>query len=320
MMRFVLVIPSGENSPLAITGVSTIFNLAKRHGLSLHFQIVSAQDSKTIDCGYLNLTADAHIDEDLNPDIIILPSVVGDPEASLALNAHLVSWLDAMRKRRSKIASLCTGAYLLAKTGLLDGMEASSHCQAIPDLQKRFPRVNWLPEKIITDTKGLYTSGGTLSSFNLIVYLLAKYFDRQTAHQIARFIQIDYPRSSQKPFFIVSNQKNHGDELILNIQNYLEEHAASFVNLDTLSWDFGLSRRSLNRRFKAATGDTPRTYIQRIKVEQVKQWLESENSSISEVIQRIGYSDEKAFRALFKKMSGCTPSEYQKKFNQLYTA
>jgi len=320
MMRFVLVIPNGENSPLAITGVSTIFALARRHGLPLRFRIVSAQDSKTIDCGYLNLTADAHIDDDLNPDVIILPSVVGNPESSLSLNTHLVSWLRDMRKKQTKIASLCTGAYLLAKTGLLDGMEASSHCQAIPDLQKRFPRVKWLPEKIITDAKGLYTSGGTLSSFNLLIYLLAKYFDRQTAHHIAQFIQLDYPRASQRPFFIVSNQKNHDDELILRIQDYLEEHAATFVNLDTLSWNFGLSRRSLNRRFKAATGDTPRTYIQRIKVEQVKQWLESENLSIAEAIQRIGYTDEKAFRALFKRMSGCSPSEYQKKFNQLYAS
>ena len=104
------------------------------------------------------------------------------------------------------------------------------------------------------------------------------------------------------------------DDQILRVQQFLEQHADQFINLDEMALHVGMSRRSLNRRFKAATGDTPRTYINRIKVEQVKQWLESEDVTIAEAVQRIGYKDEQAFRGLFKKMTGMLPSQYQYRF------
>ena len=313
-MKIALVVPVGSNSTLAISGASTIFHMARAYGLPVDYRILSAGRSQILRIDPFTLTADGTT-RDAGPlDLIVLPSVVGDPEQSIAQNRHLIGWLRSEKESGARIASLCTGAYLLAETGLLDGLEASSHCSAIDDLKARFPRVIWAPDKIITDAHGLYTSGGTLSSFNVLIYLLGKYFDKQIAHRIARFIQLDYPRTTQKPFYIVANQKNHTDEQILAVQAFLEDHVAGFVNLNEVAREFGMSRRSLNRRFKAATGDSPRTYIQRIKVEQVKQWLESEDVSISEAISRIGYSDENAFRNVFKKMTGMLPSDYRQRF------
>lgn len=316
-MHIALVIPKGDNSPLAITGVSTIMHLAQSYGLPIHYQMISAHRSKSVHSGHITLNAHAKLADPVKADLILVPSIVGNPVQSLAQNQHLVDWLKDYRSRGAQIASLCTGAYLLAATGLLNGLEASSHCSAIEDLKTRFPSVKWAPEKIITDAKGLYTSGGTLSSFNVLIYLLAKHFDNEIAHKIAKFIQLDYPRNSQKPFFIVANQKNHTDELILAIQQHMEQQADVLINLDALAREFGLSRRSLNRRFKAATGDTPQTYIHRIKIEQVKQWLEHEDVTIGEAVYRIGYKDEQAFRSLFKKMTGMLPSAYQQRFRAL---
>ena len=314
MRKIVQLIPKGRNSALAVSGVSTIFRMAQSHGLPLEYAVLSAQDSKMIQMDDFTLQADEMMKHQADIDLIIIPSLVGDPSMTLSQNEELIDWLKQMREKDTQIASLCTGAYLLAATHLLDGHEASSHFAAIDDLRQRFPLVKWMPEKIITDRDGMYTSGGTLSAFNLLIYLLGKYFDKSSAHRIAKIIQIDYPRKSQKPFYILSNQKNHADEQILQIQQYLEQHVNQSLNLNQLARQFGLSRRSLNRRFKAATGDHPLAYIQKTKVEQAKAWLEKEDITINEVIYKIGYNDGPSFRKIFKRITGMLPNEYKQKF------
>lgn len=317
-MQIIQVLPNGENSAVAVSGVSTIFKMAQSLGLSLQYSVVSAQPSKLVRVGEFSLETANLLPQIPLPDLVIIPSIVGDPAKTIQQNESLVNWLRIAHAEGVKIATLCTGAYLLAATGLLNGLPASSHCAAIRDLQQRFPKVKWMPEKIITDQNGLYTSGGTFSSFNLLIYLLAKYFDKQIALQTARFLQIDYPRFSQKPFYIFANQKNHADKIILQIQQHLEKHWQQQFNLNEIARQFGLSRRSLNRRFKLATGNTPQAYIQKIKIEQAKVLLEKDQLSINQIMHQLGYNDELFFRKLFVKITGELPSHYRKKMQAAY--
>ncbi len=316
MKRIVQVIPNGQNSIFAISGVSTIMGMAQKKGLPIDYSILSAQDNGEITVGAFSLQTDGRTNQSVKADIIIIPSIVGEPDWVLRENKDLILWLIEQEKKGAQLVSLCTGAYLLAATGLLNNKEASSHCEAISDLRRRFPLVKWVPEKIITDHAGIYTSGGTISSFNVLIYLLEKFFDKQIANNIAKIIQLEYPRKSQKPFYIFANQRNHRDEKILAIQDYLENQVGNPLNLNQVARRFGISRRSLNRKFKEATGDNPQTYIQKARIEQAKVLLESDHLSINEVIYEIGYSDGHSFRKLFRKVTGLLPSEYRKKYSR----
>ena len=314
MKKIVQVIPKGPNSILAISGVSTIFRMAQKLGLPIEYQTLSCTGTRTVQIGEFTMETDDCIQPGSEADLIIIPSVTDEPDRAIARNQDLIRWLRTMQQQGSQVVSLCTGAYLLAATGILNGQEASSHCNAIMDLRRRYPLVHWVPEKIITDHGGIYTSGGTLSSFNVLIYLLGKHYDKRIAHHIAKFIQLEYPRHSQKPFFIFANQRNHTDKKILQIQDYLEKHIDQSFTLDEIARRFGISRRSLNRKFKEATGDTPQSYMQKIKIEQAKSLLENENLSISEVVYEIGYTDGHSFRKLFKKITGLLPSEYKRRY------
>lgn len=313
MKKVALLIPEGKTSPLAITGASTIFRLGQQYGLPIDYRILASQKEAHLDAGKLILKTDAELDEHSFYDFLVIPSIIGSPDISLNMNRELCQYVKTAYQRGSQIVSMCTGAYLLAETGLLNGQEASSHYGAIGDLKERFPQVKWKADKIITDQDGLYTSGGTLSSFNVLIYLIEKHFDKEIAYTIARLIQMDYPRKSQKPFYIFSNQKKHEDQLILDIQNHLENALDQQINLSRICREFGISRRSLNRRFKQATGENPLSYIQRIKVEQAKRWLEGNELPINEITTNLGYQDLESFRKVFKKISGLLPSEYRRK-------
>ncbi|MEM8888788.1 MAG: helix-turn-helix domain-containing protein [Bacteroidota bacterium] len=313
MKKLALLIPEGKTSPLAITGVSTIYRLGQQYGLAIDYKTLSSKREAHLDSGKIILKADANFGPKAFYDFLIIPSIIGSPDISLQMNRELCDYVKTSYKRGSKIVSMCTGAYLLAETGLLNGKEASSHYAAIKDLKDRFPQVNWKADKIITDQDGLYTSGGTLSSFNVLIYLIEKYFDKKIAYTIARIIQMDYPRKSQKPFYIFSNQKKHEDQLILDIQEHLEKTLDQHINLSRICREFGISRRSLNRRFKQATGENPLSYLQRIKVEQAKRWLEGNELAINEITNNLGYQDLESFRKVFKKISGLLPSEYRRK-------
>ena len=216
----------------------------------------------------------------------------------------------------AEIASICTGAFLLAATGLLDGKTCSTHWSAATDFRRMFPEVCLQTDRLITAGQGIYTNGGAYSFLNLILFLVEKYFDRQTSILCSKVFQIDIDRISQSPFFIFQSQKNHGDDLICQAQSYIEENLSERISFEELASRLAISRRNFDRRFIKATGNTPVEYLQRVKVEVAKSSLEKGRKSIFEVMNEVGYSDDKAFREVFKKIAGLSPLDYKSKYNR----
>ena len=179
-----------------------------------------------------------------------------------------------------------------------------------------FPNINLQTDKLITVEQGIYTNGGAYSFLNLILFLVEKYFDRQTAIYCSKVFQIDIDRTSQSPFFIFQAQKNHGDELVCQAQTYIEENLSEKISFEELASKLAISRRNFDRRFIKATGNTPVEYLQRVKVEVAKKTLEKGRKSIFEVMNEVGYSDDKAFREVFKKITGLSPLDYRAKYNK----
>jgi transcriptional regulator GlxA family with amidase domain len=169
---------------------------------------------------------------------------------------------------------------------------------------------------LITDEKGIYTNGGAYSFLNLLIYLVEKYFDRETAIHCSKIFQVEMDRYRQSEFIIFKGQKDHGDDVIKKAQALLESNIQQKISIDELCNQFSVSRRNFDRRFIKATGNTPLEYSQRVRIEVAKKAFEATRKTISEVMYEVGYSDDKAFREVFKKFTSMSPIDYKKKYNR----
>jgi transcriptional regulator GlxA family with amidase domain len=199
---------------------------------------------------------------------------------------------------------------------LLDGKSCSTHWAVAENFRSMFPKVNLQTDKLITDENGIYTNGGAYSFLNLMLYLVEKYFDRQTAIFCSKVFQIEMDRQSQSSFIVFKGQKLHGDEMVKEAQVYIESNIEEKISVEHLSSRFSIGRRNFDRRFIKATGNTPVEYLQRVKVESAKKAFETTRKTISEVMYEVGYSDVKAFREVFRKITGVSPLEYRSKYNK----
>jgi transcriptional regulator GlxA family with amidase domain len=249
-------------------------------------------------------------------DLLIIPSVSNDYENAIKKNKELIHWIIRQYKTGAEIASICTGAFLLAATGLLKGKTCSTHWNAAADFRRLFPDIELHPDKLLTVENGIYTNGGAYSFLNLILFLVEKYYDRQTAIYCSKVFQIDIERTSQSPFSIFQTLKNHGDDLICEAQTYIEENLSEKISFEQVASRLAISRRNFDRRFIKAIGNTPVEYLQRVKVEVAKRTLEKGRKSIFEVMTEVGYTDDKAFREVFKKITGLSPLDYRAKYNR----
>jgi transcriptional regulator GlxA family with amidase domain len=249
-------------------------------------------------------------------DLVFIPALSGDIKTALELNKELVPWIVTQFKNGAEVASLCIGAFLLASTGLLNGKKCSTHWNSANEFRAMFPEVELVDGSIITEDHGIYSSGGANSYWNLLLYLVEKYTDRDTAILASKYFAVDIDRESQSAFMLFQGQKGHEDEAILLAQDFIETNYADKITVDQLADKFAVGRRSFERRFKKATNNTVVEYIQRVKVEAAKRSFESSRKNINEVMFDVGYTDTKAFRTVFKKITGLTPVEYRNKYNK----
>ncbi len=247
-------------------------------------------------------------------DLLIIPPTFGDTAKGIAANAEANPYFKTLYSKGSSLASLCIGAFLLAETGLLSGKKCSTHWAYINEFKARYADVEVEDGAIITEHDNIYSSGGANSLWNLLLYLIEKYSDRETAIMVSKYFALDIGRDSQSQFAIFRGQKNHGDEGIHKVQDYIEEHYEDKITIDSLANLINTGRRTFERRFKEATNNTPIEYIQRVRIEAAKKSFEASRKNVSEIMFDVGYTDTKAFRDTFKKITGLTPIEYRNKF------
>lgn len=267
--------------------------------------------------GAFSVHADLLTDEVKKTDLIFIPAFYGETKKFLETNEPFIPWIIEQYEKGAEVVSLCVGAFMLARTGLLDGKKCSTHWRAADEFREMFPAVELVTDKIITEEDGIYTSGGATSYWNLLLYLVEKFTDRETAIITAKIFAIDASRDSQSQFMIFKGQKTHGDEDVKRAQKFIETNFQEKLTIDELSDKFALSRRSLERRFKKATNNTVAEYIQRVKIEAAKKSFETSRKNITEVMFDVGYTDTKAFRGIFKKITGMTPFDYRNKYNKV---
>ena len=325
MKRLTILVPDTQisfNTFACIVGAYDIFKRAnefcKANGKTDLFKVelAGASEETSIQNGLLTIKPEINILAIRETNLIIIPAISHDFERPEGGNILLTNWINEQYKKGSEIASMCSGALILASTGLLDGKICSIHWNIANKLQMLFPKVIVKTDKLITDEQGIYTNGGGYSFLNLVLYLIEKYYDRHTAIYCSKIYQIEIDRKKQSAFSIFTGQKSHGDEIVKEAQAYIEENFPEKISVEELSQRFAVGRRNFDRRFIKATGNTPVEYLQRVKIESAKKTFETTRKTINEVMYEVGYSDVKAFREVFRKITGLSPLEYRNKYNK----
>jgi len=248
-------------------------------------------------------------------DLVLIPAFASNHlEESLQKNHEEIEWLKRQYEGGAALASFCTGAFLLGAAGLLDDKIATTHVDASDALARFFPKVKVEAEKTVTQDGRLFTSGGATSSFHLMLFLIQQYCGKEVTIKIAKFFAIDMDRRTQSYFNTFQISRHHHDELVAMAQLKIENAYHNTGTIEEMIKDIPASRRNIARRFKQVTGITPIAYLQQIRIEAAKKLLEQTAEQMTEVIFKTGYSDPKAFRKVFRKTVGMTPTEYRDKF------
>jgi transcriptional regulator GlxA family with amidase domain len=296
----------------------TVNQFLSTMGRSPLFKVHLVAASRNVDIanGLFTVHVDKQLEEVTQTDLVFIPALFGDMQSAIDQNQDLIPWIIKQHKNGAEVASLCVGAFLLASTGLLNGKKCSTHWGFGNEFRAMFPEVELVDGSIVTDENGIYSSGGANSYWNLLLYLVEKYTDRATAILASKYFAIDIDRNSQLSFSVFKGQKEHNDLQIIEAQEFIECNYQHKLSVDLLASKVLVGRRSFERRFKKATKNTVAQYIQRVKIEAAKRSFESSRKNINEVMYDVGYTDTKAFRTLFKKITGLTPIEYRNKFNK----
>jgi transcriptional regulator GlxA family with amidase domain len=322
MKHLTILVPHGENNLSSIVGTYKIFTRAneywrgkeKRDRFIIQLAGISAKTE--FYNGLFSVRPHVNISAISRTNLIVIPSLNHNYEKAVKGNKQMIEWISRQYKEGAEVASICTGAFLLASTGILDGRVCSTHWAVAEQFATKFPDVDLQTDKLITDEHGIYTNGGAFSFLNFIIYLVEKFFDRETAIFCAKVFQIEMDRHTQSIFRIFTGQKLHGDEVVKKAQAYIEKNVEEKISIDHLSSLFSVGRRNFDRRFIKATGNTPLEYSQRVKVESAKKAFETTRKNINEVMYEVGYSDMKAFREVFRKITGMSPLEYRSRYNK----
>lgn len=321
-MRHISILLPFEAVPSAIVDPRYMFTAINQFLISagkspvFEVQLVGLTEQVTLGNGTFSVNADVLISAVEKTDLIIIPALSGDFKATIEKNEAFIPWIAQQYKNGAEVASLCVGAFLLGATGLLNGKSCSTHWLFADEFRAMFPEVTLTEGSIITEIDGLYSSGGASSYWNLLLHLVEKLAGREMSIMAAKYFAIEIDRKSQSPFVMFNGQKKHEDEPIKQAQEFIEENYTEKLSVDTLADKFAIGRRHFERRFKKATNNSPAAYIQRVKIEAAKKHLENSAKNISEVMYTVGYSDIKAFRTAFKKITGLSPVDYKHKYNR----
>lgn len=307
-----------ENSPVtSVTGPMEIFSLAnsmvpRADRMSVKLVSLSGEDVSCL--GGLKLSVHGKIDQHQRADLIVI-GAIGHPDSRPAeFDLKVLDWLRQQHAQGSKIASICTGAFVLAASGLLDYLPATTHWQCASIFQQRFPNVQLRQEAMITQQNRLYCSGGASAYQDMSIHLVQEFFGDDVAQQCAKSILFDADRQGQSQYASFLPNRQHTDELILGLQDWLNDHFTEDLSMVGLAEQVHLSERQFKRRFKQATQASPLAYVQALRIELAKQILVSSNKTISEISRMSGYEDVSFFRQLFKRLTTLSPTDYRQKF------
>jgi transcriptional regulator GlxA family with amidase domain len=246
--------------------------------------------------------------------VVVVPAMLGNLDAALA-DRQAVDWLRRQHARGAVLCAVCAGVFLLAETGLLEGLEATTHWNLAEPFRARYPGVRLKAERLLVDHGDVVTAGGITAYLDLCLHLVARLASRELAALCSKMLLVDPGRRSQVPYTVHSMPRGHGDAAVLRAQEWLEARLEGDASLEAAARAAGLGVRTLLRRFRKATGHTPLEYVQTLRVEAAKRLLETTDRTVEDLAGAVGYADPASFRRVFKARSGLSPGAYRRRFS-----
>jgi len=311
----------------ALTGINDLLSLAGVSWNKLHQQVpepkfrvqIASWDKKPIlTLNNVIIMPHCAIQEVQHSDVYLVPCIAGDIEKTLAQNPGIVALLKKLNQSSNLIGSNSTGSFFLAEAGILDHKIATTHWGLADLFRQKYPKVKLKADQLITHDDNILCDGGGLAWFDMGLYLIELFCDHDTAVGSAKAFVIDTGRTTQLTYSPLISKKYHNDKAVLSVQNWLEEHYISDISIEHLGQQFGLSHRSLIRRFKSAAGLTPSNYLQEIRLDAASKYLVQSVKTIGEITHAIGYEDISSFTKLFKRKTGLSPSNYRARFKPIH--
>jgi transcriptional regulator GlxA family with amidase domain len=257
---------------------------------------------------------DSHDGADGMPDIVIVPGRLAGPADPEEAQPY-AEWLRARHAEGAVLSANCGGVFLLAATGLLAGRPATTHWLFADAFRERFPDVRMEADKIVIEDGDIITAGGLMAWTDLGMRLVDRLYGATIMLETGRFLLIDPAGREQRHYSSFAPRLNHGDEQILKVQHWLQARGPRATAVGDMAGHVGMEERTFLRRFKAATGLAPSEYCQRLRVGKARELLEFTRRPIDQIAWAVGYEDAGAFRKLFHRVIGLTPSEYRHRFS-----
>lgn len=277
----------------------------------LNLQMVSLDGENILLTGGLEVICNNRLKDVKNTDLIIIPALWGNPKGVIKRYPQLKAWLQIQNQQGTLICAVGTGSYFLAEAGLLDNKVATTHWYYFDQFEKLFPQVHLQRERFITKTSNIYCAGSVNSVRDVMLHFIEEFYDAQVASQVSKHFTHEIKRSYTSSFLKNSPQNLHDDEDIIRIQEWMQTYYNLNISLQKICEKFDITLRSLNRRFKQASGKSPIQYLQQVRIDNAKELLKTSNLSISEIAYSVGYPDNSYFSALFKKIMSLSPKEYR---------
>ncbi|EIK67143.1 transcriptional regulator, AraC family [Pseudomonas synxantha BG33R] len=303
---------SAANATLAME----VLSAANLFADSPCFEVVlaSLDGQAVVTWGGQRLEVDCSVAQVARTDLVLIPGFLFTLKEVLPTFAAYGPWLREQHGRGAVLASMCTAAFLLAETGLLQGLRATTHWAFTEFFRRRYAQVCLDEGQILCEENRLITCGGATAAMDLMLHLIRRFGSAELAYTCGKYLLIDTGRTEQSVYAMWSLPKSHGDSEILRVQHWLEQHFTESLVIDEVARRFGFGVRNFKRRFKDATGHTPIGYLQTLRLERAKQMLESTRMTLDSITYAVGYEDSNSFRRLFQQRVGMLPAAYRKKF------
>jgi transcriptional regulator GlxA family with amidase domain len=232
-----------------------------------------------------------------------------------AADPALVDWVRARAKKARRTASVCTGAFLLAAAGVLDGRRAATHWSLCDELARRFPRVRVEPDPIFVRDGPVWTSAGVTAGIDLALALVEEDLGRTVALAVARYLVVFLKRPGGQAQFSTALSLQAAEDKFGALHAWINEHLADDISLPVLASRAGMSERSFSRHYAQTTGMTPGRAIERLRVEAARRMLTESRLPVKRISQRCGFGSEETMRRSFLRLLAATPQDYRARFS-----